>query len=398
MLHFRHVASFIQRWLSIAVIAGLVLSVSLSPAPTRAIDTSSSYFLSNYYYNSLISDGDFIDISSMSEGAIQEFLSSKGSYLAQHSENGRSAAKIVYDAAHGENEATGTLNGIVINTSTGTISPRAILVTLQKEQSLITLTADDRAANVDAYNNRLSKAMGYACPDSSSCDSRYSGFTKQVENAAWQLRYNYERAQGHGFSDYQVGQAKTFADYNGSYTVTFNNRATASLYRYTPHVFNGNYNFWKLFNTYFTSTGNNPSAGAASNDTSDATSRSYNDSFKISSTKSSDVHVYFGSSQRAQIGETSWSLEFAPDYGTHDYIITYKNSSYVTVAEKKITIERRKPGDINGDNNVDLLDLSVLGESFGQGVPDDDWRNLNPSVDSEVNILDLSILADKWGG
>ena len=25
------------------------------------------------------------------------------------------------------------------------------------------------------------------------------------------------------------------------------NNATAALYRYTPHVFNGNYNFWKFF-------------------------------------------------------------------------------------------------------------------------------------------------------
>ena len=27
--------------------------------------------------------------------------------------------------------------------------------------------------------------------------------------------------------------------------------ATAALYRYTPHVFNGNYNFWKFFQEWF---------------------------------------------------------------------------------------------------------------------------------------------------
>jgi hypothetical protein len=34
-------------------------------------------------------------------------------------------------------------------------------------------------------------------------------------------------------------------------TVLLTNNATAALYRYTPHVFNGNYNFWKYFNAWF---------------------------------------------------------------------------------------------------------------------------------------------------
>ncbi len=34
-------------------------------------------------------------------------------------------------------------------------------------------------------------------------------------------------------------------------TATPQNRATAALYNYTPHVFNGNYNVYKLFKRYF---------------------------------------------------------------------------------------------------------------------------------------------------
>src|SRR5690606_12122624 len=34
-------------------------------------------------------------------------------------------------------------------------------------------------------------------------------------------------------------------------TVTIANSATAALYRYTPHVFNGNYNFWKFYSSWF---------------------------------------------------------------------------------------------------------------------------------------------------
>jgi len=36
-----------------------------------------------------------------------------------------------------------------------------------------------------------------------------------------------------------------------SQSVWLTNNATAALYRYTPHVFNGNYNFWKFFQAWF---------------------------------------------------------------------------------------------------------------------------------------------------
>ena len=216
----------------------LVLGFLATVLPFNIKNADAAFNSSN-----LIPDGTFIDINSMDTGAIQRFLESKGSYLKDFSENGRSAAQIIRDAAHGINDAAGSINGITINSSTGTVNPQAILVTLQKEQSLISKATRD--------DNALSKAMGYACPDSGGRDLRYAGFTKQVENAAWQLRYNYERAQGRGFGDYQVGQSFTFSDWNGSHSGTFGNRATASLYRYTPHVYNGNYNFWNLFfNTY----------------------------------------------------------------------------------------------------------------------------------------------------
>ena len=193
--------------------------------------------------NNLISDGEFIDTNAMNASEIQRFLESKSSYLKDYSDGGRSASQIIYDASHGYGDASGSINGISITSSTGTVSPKVLLVSLQKEQSLISKTTRDDTA--------LPKAMGYGCPDSGSCSSAYAGFVKQVENAAWQFRYNYERAQGTGFSDYQVGGSATFSDWNGTYNVTFGNRATSALYRYTPHVYNGNYNFWNMFyNTY----------------------------------------------------------------------------------------------------------------------------------------------------
>ncbi|MFA6551820.1 MAG: hypothetical protein WCV41_04815, partial [Patescibacteria group bacterium] len=55
---------------------------------------------------------------------------------------------------------------------------------------------------------------------------------------------------------YQAGQTYTFTNpYSANketVAVTPVNQATAGLYNYTPHVYNGNYNFWKLWNQYFT--------------------------------------------------------------------------------------------------------------------------------------------------
>ena len=199
--------------------------------------------LADFNANNLIDNGPFVDVNKMDTGAIQRFLERQNSYLKDFSEGGRTAAQIIYGAAHGNGDATGSINGIDLNGSTGTINPEAILVTLQKEQSLISKATRD--------DNALSKAMGYGCPDSGSCNPSYASFTKQVENGSWQLRYNYERAEGRGFSDYQVGQDFCFDDWNGTHCGRFDNRATSALYRYTPHVYNGNYNFWNLyFNTY----------------------------------------------------------------------------------------------------------------------------------------------------
>jgi hypothetical protein len=361
--------------------------------PVLALDTSRSFFLSNFYYNSLIGDGEFIDINNMSETDIQNFLIGKGSYLKDFSEAtditpNRSAAKIIYEAAHGKYQATGTLNGIVVNESTGTVSPKVILATLQKEQSLITTP--------ERNDGRLQRAMGYACPDGNSCNPSFLGFTKQVENAAWQLRYNYERASGHGFTDYQVSETRSYSDPTGSYSVTHNNRATASLYRYTPHVFNGNYNFWKLMFEYFNSTPPSPTT-AFVNDASEVDTRTYKNSFTLEGTKTADSRVFFVGREIAGTGSNRWKIQFEPNVGRVSYNLEYKDSNANAIfGIKKITIDRHKSGDVNGDAKVDLLDLSILANAWGRNVPDDDWTNLNPESDSEINLLDLSILSANW--
>ena len=127
----------VRKFISYLLLASLLV-VSIKTELVFAV--SSDSFVNSGLDNKIISDTDFLNIGSMDAGAIQSFLNSHGSFLAGYSENGRSAAQIIYDAAHGANDASGTYNGIVINTSTGTVNPEVILATLQKEQSLITRT------------------------------------------------------------------------------------------------------------------------------------------------------------------------------------------------------------------------------------------------------------------
>ena len=170
--------------------------------------------------NDIIANGEFIDKSSLDEAGILSFLQTKNSYLANYSDSGRTAARIIYDAAQNNN-----------------LNPKVIMATMQKEQSLITKTSYDA--------NALQKAMGYGCPDSGSCDPAYASFPLQLDRGAWQLRYNFDRATTN-VADYKVGQTMTI----DSTAITFQNAATASLYRYTPHI-SGNRNFHTIYKSYF---------------------------------------------------------------------------------------------------------------------------------------------------
>jgi len=60
------------------------------------------------------------------------------------------------------------------------ISAKVILVTLQKEQGLIT--------NSNPTADKLKIAMGYACPDTAPCAAKYFGFYNQIYSAASQFK------------------------------------------------------------------------------------------------------------------------------------------------------------------------------------------------------------------
>src|SRR3990167_8692889 len=135
--------------------------------------------------NMLISDARFSDTATLggAEG-IQKFLEARGSVLANTSPEfvaklrepgdvnlksrlpdprpnlgrARTAAELIYDAA----------------TSAG-LNSQVVLVTLQKEQTLITGTFSDAA-----LQRALDRALGFGCPDEGGCSDIFLGFYHQL--------------------------------------------------------------------------------------------------------------------------------------------------------------------------------------------------------------------------
>jgi hypothetical protein len=105
------------------------------------------------------------------------------------------------------------------------LNPEVIITTLQKEQGIVT---DDWP-----WTNEYQIAMGYACPDTAACDSKYFGFYNQVDNAAWQFRYYLDHP--HAFN-YWIGNYKVpYSPSCSGPVVNIQNASTAALYIYTPY-------------------------------------------------------------------------------------------------------------------------------------------------------------------
>jgi hypothetical protein len=248
--------------------------------------------------NNIMSDYVMTNSDSMTEAQIQAFLNSKvtcdhwgekwselgGGTRAQYAQargwalpfqclntytqDGETSAHIIWQAAQDYS-----------------INPQVLIVLLQKEQSLVT----DEWPGPHQYRS----ATGYGCPDTAACDSQYYGFKNQVRNAAkffhayqtgnpawyklvwpddhyngtWrQFYYNIEWHPK--FLNEQTGQ---YEDWCGVSNTLIENRATASLYSYTPYRPNqaalnagygngdwcssyGNRNFFLYFTDWFGNT------------------------------------------------------------------------------------------------------------------------------------------------
>jgi hypothetical protein len=63
-----------------------------------------------------------------------------------------------------------------------------------------------------------------------------------------------------------------------------------------------------------------------------------------------------------------------------------------------ITVRWKLPGDVNGDDTVDVLDLFRLGKAFGATPTDPNWdKEADINNDNTIDVLDLSILVENYG-
>ena len=171
-------------------------------------------------YSTLISNEEFTDANAMNAEQLQKFFDSTGSFLGSYTQDGKTAAQIIDQAAKAHH-----------------INPRVILATLEKENSLVSRTSEP-AKWV------MRSAMGYAYDDGGGSAGRHSNFAYQVDKGTRLLHDLFEEGRQVHFP------AKMVVDY-GTRKLRVNNAATWSLMRYTPHTRDtrlhqlggGNYNF-----------------------------------------------------------------------------------------------------------------------------------------------------------
>ena len=227
----------------------------------------------------IISDSVFFDFGTMSVGEIQRFLDSrvsdcratdpaidclKNAKFEIPETPATGPTEVGPCAAIPANPQASAAQVIhAIATACG-INPRVLIVTLQKEQGLVTSTKPTE------YMYRA--AMGFGCPDSDPgiCGKVYVGLFNQLYRAAKQFRW-YGNPAG-SFTYWKPGRVISMR-YNpkascGSKSFLLKNQATANLYYYTPYTPNdaalrnlygtgdscsayGNRNFWRFYHDWF---------------------------------------------------------------------------------------------------------------------------------------------------
>jgi hypothetical protein len=253
-------------------LAAPAVATAAPAAPTvRAAATAHTATINGVTFDPgyIISDPLFYDRNAMTQPQIQAFLArmvgkcstSSCLNLLYSTTSDRPADRTICTAYKTDSDRRELASMIIFKVQQACgISAKVLLVTLQKEQGLIT----DKAPE----SGELKIAMGYACPDTAACNTKYYGFFNQIYSAAWQLkRYSTPDKWG----NYQPG-TETIKYHPkascGSKKVYIRNNATAALYNYTPYTPNaaalaklgqatppcgsyGNRNFWDYYNSWF---------------------------------------------------------------------------------------------------------------------------------------------------
>jgi hypothetical protein len=264
----RYLATALALALALTVVPGSPReAVAAAPMAKAAATLSGSEFVAG----NIISDALFYDDDAMTAGQIQSFLDEKigrcenGACLnvvrVSHADVApyvsSDTGRVVCEAVAGGSNLT-VATWIFRVQAACSISAKVILVTLQKEQGLVTKTAPSDYA--------LRYAMGMDCPDTTGCQTTGGGLASQIYRGTRQLMIykasEFLRQPGwHAISYHPSGAC-------GASQVRVQNYATAALYNYTPYQPNaaalanltgtgdscssyGNRNFWRYYNSWF---------------------------------------------------------------------------------------------------------------------------------------------------
>jgi LysM repeat protein len=272
-------ASVVSTTLALSAVVGLSVNVPSA----SALDGS------NFDPGLIISDSVFYDFGTMTAPQIQSFLDDKvpkcrlsptdkftclryykTDIPAMPADIGRC------DAIPAATDQT-VAQMLVVIAKACNINPRVLIVTLQKEQGLVTSTNPywpdsknpGQPSTTKPLDYRYQIAMGFACPDTGPCTT--FGFFYQVYKAASQFHW-YGNPAG-SFTYLKVGKNITMGysprgSVCGSKTFPLKSQATAALYYYTPYTPNqaalsnlygtgdscsayGNRNFWRYYWDWF---------------------------------------------------------------------------------------------------------------------------------------------------
>ncbi len=225
----------------------------------------------------IISDQLFYDGSAMSAADVQFFLESRNPRCVAADDGTPCLQDARQDTYTRPADAScpGTYTGAPAETAATIIakvgqacgiSQRVLLVIMQKEQGLVTLSGNNLTAR------RYERAMGYACPDTAPCNPAYAHLFNQVYSAAARYRYYANNAAQFNHRAGRVNTVRFHPNAGcGSSEVFIENLATAGLYNYTPYQPNaaalaagkgtgdacsayGNRNFWIYYTDWFGST------------------------------------------------------------------------------------------------------------------------------------------------
>ncbi len=249
-------STILKKRLILALAASLFIGVSFClPQKTLAAFNPSS----------VLPDETFTSVSSMTQQQIQVFLNARSGILKSYTETrasyigpnndwlaqGKPASEIIWRVANWYG-----------------ISPQIIITTLEKEESLVSMASPPQW--------RIDSAMGYAFFDSPSADTHClasgtlaattnptgscRGFAIQVDwGTSGALEPNFTHAKDVGqnrtiCSIYNPPPSPTYGAYwcypNELTTVYIGNRATASIYSYTPYLTVGP-SFYNIYNSFF---------------------------------------------------------------------------------------------------------------------------------------------------